>query len=762
MNFINRHHLRIRGIVQGIGFRPFVFNLALELNLKGWVNNDTEGVNVVIDCSEETQKLFIRRLRAEKPKMAQIDDISVSTSRDTDPPFDSFEIRESELTANFAADVLPDLATCSQCVSEINDPSNRRYRYLFTNCTHCGPRFSIITGLPYDRSQTTMSAFIQCNACLREFENPRDRRFHAQPNACADCGPKLTMFASDQTELAQGFSALEKAVEQLKCGKIVAVKGIGGYQLVVDAKNSQALLALRARKVRARKPFAVMVSNIIEVGIYCEVNEIEKAQLQSEAAPIVLLKKKKEGESLSEEVAPENPYLGVFLPNTPLHHWLLQLFEGPLVVTSANLSDEPMVSSEPDVFERLRGVADYFLVHDRPIARPIDDSVVQVTEGQVFVLRAARGLAPLLFKANGSERLFASGPHMKATFALQAKNKIILSQHLGDMESELSQELYQSEFREYSKFYQWNPDGFIHDKHPGYFTSEWIQTQSEALNLPKNSIQHHRAHIYSTLVENQIDSSFLGVAWDGTGYGDDGTIWGGEFFLNDPRSNDLLRVASLRPFLLLGGSSAVRAPWRVALALLFDVDVGLAKEWFLKAQSTKQVQDFEILQQMWQKKINSPVCTSMGRFFEGVAALLGIAQENSFDAEAAMKLEFAAESVSPSVSSCDPWVLQNNFSLLDWREWIRSAARSYLRGESPNQKAIDFHHVLIDSCFSLAEHLNQKTLVLGGGVFQNRILLGGIMKEGVRRNFRVLVPSRVPINDGGVAIGQLRSQKSSL
>lgn len=754
-----RHYIRIKGVVQGIGFRPFIYKLAIEMNLKGWVNNDTEGVNIVVDCSAPLLNEFTGRIRSEKPALARIDKIDVHSFVPHDAAFSDFSIHESEHTANNSADVLPDLATCTECVREINDPTNRRYQYLFTNCTYCGPRFSIMEGLPYDRVKTTMADFIQCKSCLQEYQNPLDRRFHAQPNACATCGPQISLVDDQLEELERGFRALETAVALLKNGKIIALKGIGGYQLLADANNSAAVSELRRRKKRGSKPFAVMMKNLEEVKGYCEVNETEKAQLESVAAPIVLLKSKIVQSPLAFELAPNNPYLGVFLPNTPMHHWLLRLFSGPLVVTSANLSDEPLVFTEPEVFDRLKGLADAFVVHDRRIARPIDDSVVQVVNDRVFVLRSARGLAPVQLPSPGGAEAFATGPHMKSSFAFQFGKKIVLSQHLGDLESEKTQELFQNEYGNYSQFYNLNPQEIICDSHPGYFTSEWAEAQQNHLQKKVQHCQHHRAHIFATLVENEFDGSLLGISWDGTGYGDDGSIWGGEFFQRPARGADLKRVASLRPFFLLGGEAAIRSPWRVALALLFEVNPQLAKAWFLKAQTKNVESDFQFLQSMWQKKINSVPCTSMGRFLEGVAALLGISFENHFDAEAAMMLEFAAQGAGSVVTVGMPWVKTPTLYEWDWRAWIQSAAESFLDGVPPHEKASEIHQLLIHGALALAEHLGETTLAVGGGVFQNRLLMGGLLTEGANKNFTILVPSRVPINDGGVAIGQLKSSQ---
>lgn len=814
------YKIRIEGFVQGIGFRPFVFKLATEMALKGWVNNDTEGVNIQIEASEAGYQLFVDRLKSEKPKLAVITKWEVQKTALVKTSFIDFQIRPSSLTSAYGAAVLPDLSLCQECLSDITDPQNRRYQYLFTNCTYCGPRFSIIQGLPYDRALTTMATFKQCEDCQREYEDPRDRRFHAQPNACPRCGPQVVLKSPQGQPITEGFIGLEHAVAALKSGSILALKGLGGYQLVVDARNESAVQRLRQRKGRSHKPFAVMMGTIDEVKTFCEVSEREAQELLSVAAPIVILRAKTAvqrktptntittitpttapttitmtpGDELAAAVAPNNPYLGAMLPNTPLHYWLLRLFGGPLVMTSANLSEEPLVYQDQEALARLSGLADIFLMHNRPIARPIDDSVVQVVEEQVFVLRAARGLAPLNLPSPYDDAVLAVGPHMKNTFALGLQKKWILSQHLGDMESERSQDLFRSEIANYQKFYHWQPKDIVCDAHPGYFTTEWAQDQQgDRLEF----CQHHRAHIYATLAEHKVEGSYLGVAWDGTGYGDDKTIWGGEFFLGDGPQGSLKRVGHLRPFLLLGGEAAVRSPWRVALSLLFDIDRTLAKKWFAHFQADKGTEAFSVLAELWERRLNAPSCTSMGRFMEGIASLLGITHENAFEADAAMQLEFCADQkamafeamaeATPETSSAtrfatkpegvpegvsrDPelvshvamnknclWSLApGGLSEWDWRPWVAEATESILRGCAPSFWAAKLHHALIDSLYEMARQQKQTQIVIGGGCFQNRLLVGQLLQRAASAQTKIIAPRRVPLNDGGVALGQLYS-----
>lgn len=767
------YQIRIKGIVQGIGFRPFVYRLAKSLDICGWINNDTEGVNIVIESDESTYQCFISQIKKDKPKLALIESIIVSRKIIEKKIFIDFEIHKSASGQYYEAEVLPDLSTCTDCINEIKDPKDRRFQYFFTNCTNCGPRFSIISNLPYDRKNTSMTEFQLCENCLVEYENPMDRRFHAQPNACPKCGPIISLYSQDRTVMEQGFMALEKAVLALKSGAILALKGIGGYQLVVDAENENSLKLLRNRKNRKRKPFALMIRSVEEVKLFCEVNQNEALELQSPAAPIVILRKKKKGKCVAALVAPNNPYLGVMLPNSPLHFWLLRLFEGPLVMTSANLSDEPLVFKDEEVFDRLAGLTDFYLTHNRPILRPIDDSIVQFVEGRMFLLRLARGYAPLSIKVkdNLSNQLplLATGAHMKNIFAFYNSKKIFVSQHIGDLESELSQDLFKSEVHQFINFYHLKPNILIHDSHPEYFTTDWAKINQFILNAKLDSIQHHRAHIFAAFAENEINGNYLGVSWDGTGYGDDGTIWGSEFLIGNAKKNKLDPIASLRSFKLLGGSAAIHSPWKVTLSMLFEIDFELARLWFFKFYNEATDEAFEILKKMWQTSLNSPLTTSMGRFLEGISALIGISMENEYEADSAIQLEFAALSSMNSKHDSDSnltvsnlWCEENEKYLWDWRVWVKDVAEKMIKQKNGFKTdncflSLQIHNLLVDAIFEMAKITHQHQIVIGGGVFQNRIIMGLLLKRSKTLGISVITPSRVPLNDGGIAIGQIYS-----
>ncbi len=803
------YHIQIEGRVQGVGFRPFVYSLATAMNLTGYVLNNHQGVFIYLSCAEEDLQTFLSEVQKKKPQQSIVSKISViPVVMHPQAELTQFEIRKSEREQGSIKShnlVFPDLATCSKCLEEVMSSHNRRYQYLFTNCTQCGPRHTIIEEAPYDRERTTMKKFKMCRECEEEYHDPAHRRFHAEPNACPCCGPQLSLqrvLRDNSVEtLSEGFKSLEACVELLKCGSIVAVKGLGGYHLVADAQNEEAVRLLRERKKRPTKPFALMMPKGDLLSHYCETSARELELLESAAAPIVLLKRKKQIQhsipSLAPSLAPNNPYLGVMLPYTPLHHWLMKLFKTPLVMTSANISDEPLTFQEPEVYQRLSGIADYYLTHNRPITRPIDDSVVQVVENHLMVLRLARGLAPASFEIKKTfktqqtfsevelEPLFATGGHMKNTFAVAFQRNIILSQHLGDLDSELSQSNFQTETMRALKYFRLTPSHFIHDQHPSYFTSEWVRALCYSEKNEVMAIPHHEAHIYSALAENEIQGSFLGVAWDGTGYGSDGNIWGGEFFLNSDSSFDskssctlqFERVGHLRPFILLGGESSIREPWRVALSLLFEIDndteinrddgreeESYSYRWFVQALGEERLHEFHLLKQQWLQRINCFTTTSMGRLFEGLSALMNLQLKNTFEAEAAMKLEGAALEADDEIDKIDQEQNSNDLEKgfwsqkskshyeWDWRPLVHEILKR--KAETPAFRSRIIHECLAKSIFDLAQILKQDQLVLGGGVFQNRYFLKLILKN----KLKVILPSLVPLNDGGIAMGQIMAR----
>ncbi len=641
-----RVHIEIRGAVQGVGFRPFIYRLAGEHRLAGWVMNATSGV--VIDAEGEDREVehFLLRIEPEKPARASIQSLEYSYLDGAG--YSSFSIRESDGSGEVSTFVLPDIATCPECLAEIMDPANRRFGYPFTNCTNCGPRFTIITSLPYDRPNTSMDKFHMCDECRKEYEDPGDRRFHAQPNACPTCGPHVELWNPDGSIVADHDRALEAASDALLAGKVVALKGLGGFHLMVDATNEHAVATLRARKRREEKPLAIMVPDIRTAGSVCVVSPLEERLLRSPESPIVLLKKKEDAAPLSfiaGNVAPGNPTLGIMLPYTPLHHLLLKKVARPVVATSGNLTDEPICTDEREALVRLAGIADLFLVHNRPIVRYVDDSVVRVLLDRDLVLRRSRGYAPL--PVSVGEPLpdaIAVGGHLKNTVAVARRNSIFISQHLGDLETEQSLASFRSTIKDFVRLYQLVPRAVVADKHPDYISTG----EAAGMGLPVRRIQHHHAHIAACMAENNLTGDVLGVAWDGTGWGDDGTIWGGEFLVVGAQGSR--RAAMLRPFVLPGGDAAVHEPRRSASGMVYECfrrdDPGIAE---LPCFAEWSKEELRLVYRAIERRINATRTTSAGRLFDGVASLLGIRQRASFEGQAAMELEWLASSVDSGV-----------------------------------------------------------------------------------------------------------------
>jgi hydrogenase maturation protein HypF len=751
-----RQRLRIEvdGAVQGVGFRPFVYRLAREMSLDGWVANDTGGVVVEVEGTEESLGRFLSRLPVEKPSPASIRDTRVH--RLAAEGRRGFRIERSERQGLKTVQVLPDLATCPTCLEEIRDPRNRRHGYPFTNCTQCGPRFSIIRSLPYDRPRTSMRDFILCATCRSEYEDPSDRRFHAQPNACKDCGPQLALWDADGSTLGVGADALRLAQQCLRDGDSVAVKGLGGFHLMVDAGSGAAVRRLRAKKVRREKPLAVMVPDLEAARELCRLDSEAEALLVSPEAPVVLLPRRP-GTAVHEAVAPNNPYLGIMLAYTPPHHLLLDGLGFPVVATSGNLSDEPICTDEHDAVQRLGGVADRFLVHDRPIARHVDDSVAWIFDGKPRLLRRARGWAPRPVVLDEElPPILAVGAHLKNAVALSVGRQVFISQHIGDMETPEAVDAFERVIANFLELYDANPVAVAHDLHPDYVSTKW--TRDNAADARLVPVQHHHAHMAACLAENSYHGTALGVTWDGTGYGLDGTIWGGEYLLGTRSS--FQRVAHLLPFHLPGGEAAIREPRRTALALLWQMDEG-AERW---SESLPPVASFSstelaLLARMLERGVNSPQTTSAGRLFDGVAALVGLPLQTTFDGQAAMALEFAAEA---SVRDGYPVRLIENEAkdpagplLVDWRPVLEAVLDDRRRGTSAGIISARFHAALAEANLLVARAVGERTVALTGGCFQNRLLLQRTVDKLRDAGFEVLLHRQVPPNDGGIGLGQV-------
>jgi len=759
--------IEISGTVQGVGFRPWVYRLARSAGLSGTVRNDARGVTIEAFGPESSIESFLAELEASPPPAAAIRRLRWKEIRAAEEPA-GFAIVPSGSGERRQVSIPPDLATCPDCLREIFDPADRRYRYPFTNCTNCGPRLTIVQELPYDRPVTTMNGFEMCADCRAEYTDPEDRRFHAQPNACPACGPQLELWDAEGSVVGLRNQALLQAVEALRAGRIVATKGLGGFHLMVDARDEDAVARLRRRKHRAAKPLALMVPDVESAHRLCEVPPAAEAVLRSAASPILLLRRGSgpDRASIASNVAPGTPFLGLMIPYTPLHHLLLAGCGFPIVTTSGNLSDEPIAIDSREATGRLGEIADVFLVHDRPIERHADDSVVFVAAGTPRVLRRARGYAPHPIHLGQSlPPILALGAHMKNAVALSRGEQVFISQHIGDMETPQAVAAFERVIADLVRMLDAPPSAIAHDLHPGYPSTAWAERAAhgrgpaalrEALSgLPTLAIQHHHAHLASCLAENQVTEPALGITWDGTGHGTDGTVWGGEFLLGDAAGFE--RVAHLRPFRMPGGDAAVREPRRIALALLWQIygDKSLGLELAPVAAIPENARS--LLGKMLESGVNAPRTTSAGRLFDGVAALVDLHQEISFEGQAAMALEAAA---TPGETGDYPMALERAQDgpsplVLDWRLTLAAILEDLARGTDAGTIAARFHNTLARSALEVASHVGHPLVALTGGCFQNRLLterLKGLLE---REGLEVLLHKKVPANDGGISLGQI-------
>jgi hydrogenase maturation protein HypF len=753
-----RLRLEVRGAVQGVGFRPFVFRLAAELALPGWVLNDARGVFIEVEGPRGILERFRERIVSERPPRALVQ--SVETAWLPPAGFTSFEIRHSDEAGARTALVLPDLATCPECLAEVLDPAERRHGYAFTNCTNCGPRFTILRELPYDRPNTTMLGFILCPLCRAEYQEPRDRRFHAQPIACPSCGPALELWDAEGTTLASRDQAIVAAAQALADGRIVAVKGLGGFHLMCDARDGAAVARLRERKLRLGKPLALMVRDLEQARELCEVSALAAEQLASAEAPILLMPRRASA-PVAAEVAPGNPYLGVMLPATPLHHLLLRACGFPLVATSGNLSDEPISTNEYRALNRLGAIADLFLVHDRAIERHVDDSVAWIAAGRMRLLRRARGWAPLPVTVKHElPVILAVGAHLKNTVALSVGRQVFLSQHIGDLETEEAMSAFERVIADFQRLYDVRPVAVAHDLHPDYLSTRWALARAGASDAPRLiGVQHHHAHLASCLAENGVEGRALGVTWDGTGYGTDGTVWGGEFLLGDAAGFE--RVAHLRAFPLPGGEAAVREPRRAALGLLWEAygEAALAVSSHGVAGLFHET-ELKVIHRMLSRGLNCPVTTSMGRLFDAVAALVGLHPSVTFEGEAAMALEWLAD---PAEQGGYPVDLLPGAALsgprpplvLDWKPLLGAVLEDVRRGVPRGLVSARFHNGLVRAAVNVAAAVGEERVALSGGCFQNRLLTERLAAALEQAGHTVLLHALVPPNDGGVSLGQI-------
>jgi len=746
----------VQGAVQGVGFRPFIYRLAQEYNLTGWVRNTSGSVEIEVEGDEESLDNFLSNLEAKAPPMARIEKVEA-----TFYPlkgYTQFQIEESLSQEGQYQLVSPDIATCEDCKREIFCPTDRRFHYPFTNCTNCGPRFTIIEDIPYDRSKTTMHKFRMCPECQQEYHNPLDRRFHAQPNACPKCGPSLELVDGDRNPIDCN-DAIKTASSLLKAGKILAIKGLGGFHLACDATSKEVINLLRTRKRRPAKPLAVMVATLEDIEKHCLVSPEEQKLLQSPECPIVLLRWKHSSSNISTAVAPNLKYLGVMLPYTPLHHLLLREAGIPLVMTSGNLSEEPIAKDNDEALIRLGGIADYFLLHNRDIFARYDDSVYMVEDDKPQALRRARGYAPYpIFLPFKSRQILACGAELKNTFCLTKDEHAFLSQHIGDMENEETLEQFENTIELYKKLFRIEPEIMAYDMHPEYLSTKYALETGSAQGLSLVPIQHHHAHIVSCLVENKVEGPVIGVAFDGTGYGTDGTIWGGEFLLADWRS--FQRIGHLEYAPLLGGAAAIKKPYRMALSYLYTL---LGESFPLEGLPISKLNpaELKITKQQLKQGVNCPLTSSAGRLFDAVSALAGVREEIDYEAQAVIELEMLAP---------------NEVDEFEWESYPFSivehqAVRVIKLGELfsaivydvKNQISIPlislkFHNtvaqIITGMCKLIAKETGITQVVLSGGVFQNRLLLrlatAALQKAGIS----VVTHHLVPCNDGGISLGQ--------
>jgi hydrogenase maturation protein HypF len=748
MNF-QRLKVSVRGAVQGVGFRPFIYRLATQLGLNGWVSNSAQGVFIEAEGVRDVLRQFLLRIEKEKPPRASIQSLE-SCFLDA-VGYDRFEISHNDQSGPKTVLVLPDIATCPDCLREILEPKDRRYRYPFTNCTNCGPRFTIVEALPYDRPNTSMKRFAMCADCYREYSDPLDRRFHAQPVACPSCGPNLELWDAGGSVIAQRDDALMRGAQMVSNGKIVALKGIGGFQLIVDARNESAIRELRARKRREEKPLGLMYPSIELVRQDCQVSELEERLLLSPESPIVLLRSMMLPMRLGPSVAPGNPCYGVMLPYSPLHHLFMRELGFPVVATSGNLSDEPFCIDEREALKRLTGIADYFLVHDRPIVRQVDDSVVRLIRGRELVLRRARGYAPMpVHLREPLPVVLAVGAHLKNSVCLSVGTQVFISQHIGDLETAEAFSAFRNVVADFQRLYEASPDVIACDMHPDYLSTRY----AAQLSASPHFVQHHWAHVLACMADNQLEPPVLGVSWDGTGYGSDGTIWGGEFLL--AQETGFQRAGHFRQFRLPGGDAAVREPRRAALGVLYEA----LGENGLEESSLAPVRDFSarklaLIRQMLAKGFNSPLTSSVGRLFDAVASLLGLRQRASFEGQAAMELEF---SVPAGVEEIYPFQLRKGPPcIVDWQPTLREILIDLQKGQDAGIIAAKFHNTLVETIVAVAREIGEQRIVLTGGCFQNRYLTERAVQRLLDSGFRCYWHQRVPPNDGGIAPGQVIS-----
>lgn len=753
-----RLEIVVLGVVQGVGFRPFIYRIAKDEGLTGFIGNNTDGVSIEVEGPAERVDAFIARLRSQAPPMARIDAVHITELNcigDSD-----FRIVTSQVVGQVSTGIPADTATCEDCLRELLDPADRRYRYAFLNCTNCGPRFTITRRIPYDRPQTSMAVFPMCAACLAEYDDPMNRRFHAQPNACWDCGPHLWLTGTDAERIAAD-DPVSATIDRLMQGEVLAIKGIGGFHLSVDATDEQAVLRLRVRKRRYGKPLAVMVRDLAVARELCFLSPEEEEILRGPARPIVLLRAK-QGNGVAPSVAPGLPWLGVFLPYAPLQHLL---FADPrvraLVMTSANLSEEPIAIDNTEALSRLKGIADAFLFHDREILQRCDDSVMALVDEAPQIIRRARGFVPLSVELPQPTRpLLAVGGHLKSVFALARGKHAFQSQHLGDLENLASLEFFEESLGHLMHTFEITPEVVAHDLHPGYLSTTWATQWAEKNKVRKIGVQHHHAHIAACMAENAAEGPVIGLSLDGTGYGSDGHIWGGEVLIAEYGSFE--RFAHFDYVPMPGGDAAVRAPWRMALAHCHAAGIDVSEGDFTRRLGAQET-ECGLLVRMMERNINSPLTSSLGRLFDAVAALVLRRRNVDYEAQAAIELEGVCVDGGDALAGYDIELKQGDWSRREPARLMPAAMWHQLmddlrQGESKAEIARRFHagvaSALVRTAVAAREASGLETVALSGGVMHNR-RLARLLRIGLEgEGFRVLRQRRVSPGDGGLSYGQ--------
>lgn len=773
---MERRAITVEGTVQGVGFRPFVYSLAFRLGLGGYVKNQAGRVLIEVEGEPATLDRFLTELEASPPPLSRIETVAWEprpTATESD-----FRIESSDGRVTSPVFISPDVATCDACLAELLDPGDRRYSYPFSNCTHCGPRLTIIRGAPYDRGRTTMAAFPMCPACREEYEDPHNRRFHAQPTACAKCGPRLDLLSSEGARI-ETDDPLASFVETLTTGKIGALKGLGGFHLVCDATNEIAVKELRRRKARDEKPFALMVANAETAAQFCEIDSLERSLLLSSRRPIVLLRKRTQPETaIAEAVAPGNPCFGVMLPYTPLHHLLLRAVDGsPLLMTSGNRSDEPIAYLDEDAISRLGPIADVFLSHNRPIHVRCDDSVTRVIDGNESPIRRSRGYAPDAVRLPMScpRPILAVGGQLKNVFALGRDRQAVLSHHMGDLDHWDAYRAFTRDIGLYEELFAARPRAIVHDLHPDYASTNYARERAASESLPLIAVQHHHAHMASCMAEHQLDEPVIGVSFDGTGFGADGAIWGGEFLVGDYRH--VRRAAHFRYVGMPGADQAIHEPWRMAIAHLRDA--GCTLDCVASRISPAALRTVDA---MLDRRFNTPPTSSAGRLFDAIAAIVGVRDRVSFEGQAAQQLEWMATEVAPepaypfevatsetrpgSLSHLAGWQTAQFVNVIDTRPLVRAVVADVENGTNVRRIARRFHRtiveIIVNTCCRLRRETQLNVVVLSGGTFMNALVATeaahGLQDEG----FRVCQHHTVPPNDGGLSLGQLAVAAATL